>query len=468
MVHPHLAVANFLSYFRKVFMKSIGITLKKYVAIGFCAAMALTVAGCNEKKTTTEQTNLRLVNLAPENGSLAVQIGDDPVKTDDPKVKVVISNVAYQGSSGYTQIDSGSGLRVRVTGTTGTIVDTKLTLAGKAYTTIYIYGGTASISSAVTADVENKSTTTDNFKIRLANYGIGVPTMDMYLLTSTENLTDALPVVRSVGARSMTDYIDLASKSRTLKLTEAGTKDVIFDSDAYTFEAGKTYLATAYSNGSSRLTNLVFQVVNEDGAKTTMTFQGNKIARVRALNGSNDSGPMALKRDTDILFSSIPYQGASGYKNTASGNATLRAEQGNTPGTATATATTSFIGGTDYTVVLSGSVLQNTTKATVYPDQTFLPPFGKARVRFINATEGIGAIDAYANFSPVANNIAQNTASKYVELNAATTIDYTVNIAGQGSSLVVIPPIKIEANLVYTVFIVGQSGFLKGVVRQDN
>lgn len=440
-------------------MNSIFTSMKKVAALALAGAVVVALAACGAKTTQPDTTNLRLINLAPENGALNLVLGDDPGTS-------LATGVAFRASSGYKSFESGA-VRLRVNGTSGTLIDTKIVLAGKANTTLLMYGGSATISSAIIGDVESISTTAANFKIRFGNYGVGLPTMDLYMLKSTENLTDAQPLVRGVTTRAVTDFSDLAAAGLSIKLTETGTKDLIFDSDAYTFVAGKTYFLTAYSNGSGRLANTILQEFNTDGS---ITLLNNKIARVRALNGSNDSGPIVLRggaSGNEILFSSIPYEGASGYKIVPVGAVNLRFELANTPGTTTAASAVTFNGGMDYTAVLAGSVLANSARATAYIDQSFPPAPSKARVRFVNATSGVGIVDAYASFAPVVKGLAQNAASSYIELNAGT-VDYTVNGAGQGASILSIPPVTVTAGLVYTVFIIGQPGFLKGVVRQDN
>ena len=167
------------------------------------------------------------------------------------------------------------------------------------------------------------------------------------------------------------------------------------------------------------------------------------------------------------MFSNIPYLGVSGYKNIAVGSPTLRFEQSTQPGTSTAFTPVTLMGGMDYTVVLAGSVNANTGRANSYNDQSFVPAPGKARVRFINATTSVGAVDVYANFSPVLQNLAQAAASSYQEINAGTT-DYSANASGQVASVLTVPSTTTTANLVYTVILMGQPGFLNGVVRQDN
>ncbi len=448
-------------------MNSIFTSLKKCAAAIIGGVMVVGLAACGAKTTQPDTTNLRLINLAPENGPLDLQIGDTPT--------TIASAVPSLGSSGYKSFESGA-IKIKVKNATGSILlDTTVVLAGKAYTTLLVYGGAASFSSTLISDVETPPITAANFRIALGHYGLGLPTMDMYLLAPNQAIKDATPSSAKVPLASQPLFNEIAAGNLSLKLTTAGTKDVIFDSDAFTFVAGKTYFIAAYANGSSLLPSVSLNQVNTDGSIQPLK---NKIARLRAFGGSSDSGKFSMLKDGVGLFVDLDFAAAGNkYTNVNAGATNLRFELANTPGTSAASVATTLEGGADYTVVLAGSILQNNATATVYADRYFPSSATKAQVRFVNATSGVGAIDTFINKTASISNVPQNTASKYVDIDAGTA-SFAVSAKGTNSILLSLPVVRdqsvdsptvpITAGAGYTIFVVGQFPFLKGGIERDN
>ena len=446
-------------------MNSIFTSMKKVAALALAGAVVVVLAACGAKTTQPDTTNLRLINLAPENGALDLQIGD-PATT-------IAAGVPVLGSSGYKSFESGA-IKIKVKNATGSVLlDTSVVLAGKAFTTLLVYGGAASFSSTLIGEVDTPSTTAANFKIALGHYGAGLPAMDMYLLAPNQAVTNATPTASRVTLASQPNFIDLAAGSLSLKITTAGTKDVIFDSDAYNFVASKTYFVAAYANGSSLLPSVSLHQVNTDGSISQLK---NKIARLRAVGGASDSGTFSMLNGGSRLFFNLEFGVPGKYTNVSAGSTNLRFELLNTPGTNAASVATTLAGGADYTVVLAGSVLQNTASATVYADQYFPSSAVKAQVRFINATSGVGAIDTVVNNTASVTNVAQNTASKYVDVDAGTA-RFAAIAKGTDSILASLPvvtkdgdptTIPVAAGAVYTIFVIGQSGFTRAAIERDN
>jgi hypothetical protein len=108
----------------------------------------------------------------------------------------------------------------------------------------------------------------------------------------------------------------------------------------------------------------------------------------------------------------------------------------------------------------------------VLNDNNLPPPALNARVRFVNASPGLGPIDVYVNFSNTIPNLAQNAGSIYVNETADATIgtayEFDFNVAGTTTPVLKLPGVVIIAGHTYTVYVVGPSNAPQGVVSQDD
>jgi hypothetical protein len=88
-------------------------------------------------------------------------------------------------------------------------------------------------------------------------------------------------------------------------------------------------------------------------------------------------------------------------------------------------------------------------------------------VRFVNVAPNLGPVDVYVNFAPRALALGSNAASGYVALVEDT---YAINFDLSGTTTVVLnmPTVPVNAGHSYTIYLVGTTGQLAGVVTRDN
>ena len=92
---------------------------------------------------------------------------------------------------------------------------------------------------------------------------------------------------------------------------------------------------------------------------------------------------------------------------------------------------------------------------------------GTARVRFVNVAPNLGPVDVRVNFAAKVTSLQQNAASAYVEFVEDTyTIDFVV--AGTATTLLSLPAVALTAARTYTLYLVGTSGQLAGVLTRDD
>ena len=104
--------------------------------------------------------------------------------------------------------------------------------------------------------------------------------------------------------------------------------------------------------------------------------------------------------------------------------------------------------------------------AVVLADDNLPGTTGTARIRFVNATPDIAAVDVLVNFAKQVTGLASNAASSYRELAEGT---YTINFQPSGSQTIVLglPAVALTAGRIYTLYLVGTAGQYVGTLTAD-
>jgi len=110
--------------------------------------------------------------------------------------------------------------------------------------------------------------------------------------------------------------------------------------------------------------------------------------------------------------------------------------------------------------------------ATLYSEPNFPPALGRARVRFVNSTMDVPALDVFVNFSRQVSGLLMNTVSPGIELDAdataGTPYEFDFNVSGLTQPSVQLPAVVLLGGQLYTIYVVGSGTALAGVVVQDN
>jgi len=110
-------------------------------------------------------------------------------------------------------------------------------------------------------------------------------------------------------------------------------------------------------------------------------------------------------------------------------------------------------------------------RALVLTDNNMPSATGRARVRFVNASPDLAALDVFINFALTFTGVLSNSASPYTELVANVTgskFNFAFNIAGTTTPALILPSVTLAAGKTYTVYVVGPGASPQGVVVSDN
>lgn len=428
----------------------------------WAALLAAGLTGCNTGEGVTDPatqfSNLRVANFIPD------ATGPVNVTVDG---KNLVSGVGFEMVTSYQQINSGArSVEVSVAGTAGNIISTTPIFVGATNYSFLTYGAAEDPAFLALTDVY-VDPGTGFFSIRAVNAATGVKSVDVYVTTPGADLSIAAPNLAGVGLGSASLAIVLPVGNYEIRVTPSGTKDVIYDTTPQTFAEHSAFEAVVYTKTSSRLVGLTLLEV--DSFSTSVTNQNLK-AQFKVINGSSVASPLNVFVNQNLLLSNIPVGGASSYLETVAGSPTLAVEATATPGAPLLTITPNLASGTDSSILFTGAA--GALKALVLSDNNLPPVSDRARVRFVNGTTDVQALDIFVNFSKQVAGLAMNSASAGIEFaadpDAGTNYQIDFNVAGTSQPSLQLNAVSLFGGRVYTIYVVGTQAALSGIVTEDN
>jgi Domain of unknown function (DUF4397) len=431
---------------------------------------AVTLTGCNSGEGVTDPAiqfaMLRIVNLIPDAG------GPINVTLDG---STFVSGLNFEATTQYQQIDAGTrAIQVSVAGGASNIISTTLTFTGITNYTLVIYGPAAEATSLLVNDAcptNGQALCTDpgagNFFLRVINAATTGAGVDVYVTAPGANLDAAAPNIAGVSVGMTSAFATLAAGNLQVRVTSAGTKQVIYDSVPQSFSEQSQVEAVVYTRTSSALVGV--SLLNNAGTGTSITSP-NLLSQFKVINGSAVPSPLNIFLNQNLLLSNIPFAGASSYQKTLAGSPSLSVETTATPGAALLTLMPTFGPGTDSSILLTGPA--GALKALVLSDNNLPPVPAQARVRLVNGTTDVSALDVYVNFSKLVSGLAMNAAISGLEFNAdpvaGTSYEFDFNVAGANQASLKLSGVALFGGRTYTIYVVGPQAALSGIVTGDN
>jgi LPXTG-motif cell wall-anchored protein len=191
-------------------------------------------------------------------------------------------------------------------------------------------------------------------------------------------------------------------------------------------------------------------------ALVTSAFAADGKARVRVVHASPDAPAVDVWVNGAVAFSNAPFKGITGYASLdpASYKVQVTPTGASTP--VVIDATLDLAANTDYTVVAVGKLAS--IEPLVLIDNNATPEAGKAHVRFVHASPDAPAVDIAVKGGPVLfSNVAFKGTGDYLPV-AAGTYDLEVRLAGTTTVALEVPGVKLDDQVVYTIFAMGLAG----------
>lgn len=430
----------------------------------FCALLglsALGLAGCGGEGVgaAATATELRIINLIPNAQSIIVQLDADPP---------LVSGLAYQSLTGYINITQGlHEIKVSVDGGATNIIDTTFSFANGTQYTFIVFGPVEAVQSSILLDTVILFPDGGTFAVRVKSVATGSVGLDIYLTPPGVDLTETAPVLAGVvvGATSAFVAVPTPTDSYELRITPTGTKEVIYDAVGVPFGDKSLAEIIVYGTGSAKLVDAA--VLNIDAEGSGQVFPS-LLSEFKLLNAS-DISPINVLVDGVLALANVPFAGVSSYQKVAAGQHNISVQSPATPGADLLTIVTDLPSASDTSIAVSGSA--GALRGLVLSDNNLPAAVGHSRLRFINASPDLAAMDVYVNFVKQFSGVASNTASAYTELTAAptvgTTYEFDFNLAGTTNRVLQLP-VTITSGKTYSVYVVGPAAALQGVVVADD
>ncbi len=426
----------------------------------FCASI---LTSCNTGKGVTDETSqhaaLRIINLI-FNASGPINVTLDG--------NTIVSGLAFEGQTSYREIGIGiKTIKPTVTGTAANAVSSTVAnfLGATNYT--YVAFGPAGNTAGILLNDSAIDPGAGNFSFRVLNGAIGSGALDIYVTPPGARLDVATPAISGVVAGSTSPFVALPAGNVQIRITRTNSKDIIFDSLPQTIAERAQIEAVIYARGSGKLVNLALLNLDNSGSGSILN---NLLAQFKVINGSSVASPLNVFVNHNLVLSNIPYTGASSYQRTAAGTVTLTVEATATPGATLLTLTPNLSPATDSSIVLTGPA--GALQSLLLTDNNLPPAATRARVRFVNSSTDVAAIDVFVNFSKQVASLAMNTASSGIEYDAdptlGTSYEIDFNVSGSTLTSLSLPAVILTGGKSYSIYLVGPRAALSAVVTQDN
>ncbi|MDF2179996.1 CHRD domain-containing protein [Aliiglaciecola sp. CAU 1673] len=230
----------------------------------------------------TPQTNVRITHAV----------------ADAPAVNILangallagLENVDYQVSSGWLTIDEGSysiQVDARLPGqmTTPVIGPADLSfMGGKTYDVLAV-GNVATIEPLI---IENDETavTAGNARVQVLHGAANAPMVDIYV-TAPDAELQASAALATLSFKEFSAQTEVPAGDYRVRITPAGTLDVVFDSDTLTLPDGADLLVAATDNVGAGDSPVTLLAIDSSGAGKVWDADGG--AHLRVVHGVADA-----------------------------------------------------------------------------------------------------------------------------------------------------------------------------------
>jgi len=215
-------------------------------AVVLVMACLFLVVGCGSGNTIAQ---LRVMHASPNEPNLDVYIDG----------KIVASELAYEGNTGYLSVDPGSHkVQLDLTGTTNPVLSQSVNLAGSSETTLIAYNEAANITALVLAD-NNTTPGSGNIELRFVNAAPGLGSTDVYVVVPGTGITNLTPTVSALAFGAASSYQTLPETTTQgtgyeVLFTIEGTRVAPIDTGSLTFGNGQIQTIVALINPSGGFT----------------------------------------------------------------------------------------------------------------------------------------------------------------------------------------------------------------------
>ncbi|KLV04610.1 hypothetical protein ABT56_14185 [Photobacterium aquae] len=361
----------------------------RYLPLLFVSVFGL--SGCFNDDDDTATSKIRVTHASSDAPLVAVELNGDTVEG--------LEMVDYQQGSSLLRVDAGTydvGVVAQLAGDeTTNVIEANLDFAPDMQYDIVALGQTADIS-AVVLSREDMSPQGNEVRIDVLHAHPDVPPVDIYIgLDSTiDNIQPAVPGLAFAEDSDLLP-VTLAAGTYRLRITLAGSKDVVYDSGELPLAGGSDLMISAVPNVNGGAVSPVNLLV-ADGEAVAVVRNTGEQATVRVVHAVNEAP------NVDVVAGGAA---VGGYENiafkeyrsgdVAPGSYDLAVTPAGDPGTELISAP-----GTEIAAATQTSIYAVGTVSTIEPliiEEDLRSVATYAKVRVVHASTLAGTVDIHAS-----------------------------------------------------------------------
>lgn len=424
-----------------------------FICLG--AALAVLAVACGGSDADRTKAQLRLLNASTAYAELDLLVADSRRQ----------SAVPYGGAAGYVEVapgDANGSANNTAIGRPGSAT-ALLTLnpglsKGKSYT-LLAYGREGALKSLLIDD-NTPAPASGRSTLRVLNAVAEAGPLDVYIIGIDDLLPSAVPVQAGAEVGVLGAALNLAAANWRLRVTAAGNKnDVRLDLPALALAGQQVATLVLTPGRGGVLVNALLSI-----QQSAITRLDNTQARVRVVAGAADSAAVSATVGGVSVATNVGSPAAGAYTAVPAGNPNLtvlvngQPLQANNP---------TLLAGADHSLLVYGPAAS--ARFSWLTDDNRPPANAStALLRLVHGVAGAtGNLSLTVDFLPVADGVAAGSASPYASTPASSTARLAVTALGQATPLFTAVDQRLEANAVYSVFVVGAAAAPVGILRKD-
>jgi len=191
----------------------------------------------SSSNSDNDVTSLRVVHVSPDAPDLDTLVDD----------LLILNDLSYSEASSYLAVNSGNrGIKVNLAATDTSIINTDATFSSGQHITLYVTGRLSENNiEQVTLFDRTDIPAPGQSLIRVLHAAPSAPAVDIYVGAPGDSLSEMDPLVGQLPYRAFTGYEGVFAGAKQIRVTIAGTLDVVIDSGEITLDDGQIVTVVA-------------------------------------------------------------------------------------------------------------------------------------------------------------------------------------------------------------------------------
>jgi hypothetical protein len=414
-------------------------------------AASLAACGGGNDDENTGHSNVRLLNLMSDLASIDLW-------ADDTRW---FEAAATDALTEYIEVDDDTfDLGLRSAGSSSTLLSDEQGFGEDLYYTLIAWGRAGAPrlwKLEENQDSDDIASGKGALRVFGATEDIGL--LDVYLTAESTELADATAQFSGIGEGNASGYAEISAGTYRLRVTGNGDPDDLrLDLSGITVTAAtyRTLVLTAGSGGTLVHASLLAQ----QGALNT---QRNTRARLRFVAGVAGNPVVGASWGGSTIAGALTAPVVGPY---ALVNAGTQALELRIDGSVVLAESRALAAGADVTLVALGTAAAPTL-AWIADDNRLPSTSTRAKVRLVHGDASLNALTLSIDYGVVASDVSVGQASTFASLTANDSARVDVTAASSSAAVYSATDVNLQAQGIYTLFVLGGSSMPTGVLRKD-